>query len=383
MSNLLVNSITKVGINIILVMINKFKSKVTKSNIEEVNDFSDTKNVWDTLEYASASRSDKRDLQSKFKELNKSIRRHKALRRHHILATLISVIGVLCLAMFFFLPIKCEDKAAYIKFNMSDLNSMADKASVSITVGEQRTNILKSDKVQLVNHNNEIILITEADSTVLLGSSQTDIVRIFVPKGHNLTLTLTDNSTININSGTYLECPLSYAAENAKLKLTYGEVMLSTAEGLSADVKVTTHGELKISGVSVIRSLDKQDAVLTVIQGEASLINNNMSSPPFSSGAQLVFNTEGGTMRKISNTDNVCSWVNKEFSFDNAPLSYVADELARAYGIGIVVDEHVANESVTAHFSYEEGLQQFVKKLYKKNNINCIIINGSLVIGGF
>ena len=75
---------------------------------------------------------------------------------------------------------------------------------------------------------------------------------------------------------------------------------------------------------------------------------------------------------KAVNLETVVGWHEGWFRFDNAPLSWIANDLERQYDINIDVDKKIDNMRFTGSISKNEDLGHILDAICQSSNITYI-----------
>lgn len=181
--------------------------------------------------------------------------------------------------------------------------------------------------------------------------------KLYVPKGTDFYLKLSDGSVVNINSESILRFPVKFSSENRDVYLE-GEAFFDVARDESVPFRVHT-GDKTITvlgtkfNVSAYR--DDQEWTTTLVQGKISVTAQDFQQILLPS-QQLCINKETGeTIVKEVETELYTSWVEGKFYFKGARFEDIVKKMERWYDVVVfyqneeikdmkfrgVVDKHV------------------------------------------
>lgn len=170
-------------------------------------------------------------------------------------------------------------------------------------------------------------------------------------------ITLPDGTQIQLNGGAAIKYAAGNFKTNRKLQLLNGEIFVKVIHQTKypflidlGDVRALDLG----TRFNIIRH--NRDITLTVEEGKVAL-----QQPMASKSILLTPSTTGryisstGKLTMEKNTDvNYKSWVSKEFTFNETPLSEVVKELSKVYQTAITIDGNkLKSRKLNAHLHYQ------------------------------
>jgi hypothetical protein len=161
---------------------------------------------------------------------------------------------------------------------------------------------------------------------------------IYVPKGGEYELALTDGSKVYLNSETQLVFPSRFEGDVRQIELT-GEAYFEIKKDVKPFIVKTTGIQIEVLGTSfnVNAYQDNEFVNTTLVEG---CINVHVANHPeiFRIKPENNFSIHKSSneisIRKV-NTEIYTAWVKGEFAFRNQPLSNIFTQLARWYDFEI------------------------------------------------
>ncbi len=160
---------------------------------------------------------------------------------------------------------------------------------------------------------------------------------IRVAPGSQSEIYLPDKTFVRLNAETSLTYKPLYWMIARKVWLE-GEAYFDVTKGRKFEV-ISNNGNTTVMGTSFdIYSREKEYQV-TCISGRVRVSDNSGNHETFlGPGQQTSLSTEGGlkTATRIDTTQTI-SWIEGRFSFTSVPLKKVIEEIARQYGIKVIL----------------------------------------------
>ncbi len=203
------------------------------------------------------------------------------------------------------------------------------------------------------------------DTTIATEIAQTD------------NFTLPDGSEVALNSGSKITYNKNNWNDSRELSLN-GEAYFKVAKGKKFSVK-TPEGTVSVLGTQFNVSARDGFFVVACYEGLVSVaFNDNLVKLPAGHKIQI----ENGNLLLNETTQNVAPvWLQKESSFENAPLQMVINELERQFEIQVTFGNIDLEKRFTGTFSHknlELALKSICEPLqldYKINKNGVVTIN--------
>ncbi|WP_341840602.1 FecR family protein [Chitinophaga caseinilytica] len=159
------------------------------------------------------------------------------------------------------------------------------------------------------------------------------------PRGGQYRLTLSDGTNVWLNAASVLRYPTAFVGPERVVELT-GEAYFEVAKDASRPFVVKTDGgtDVKVTGTHFnVSAYEEQPAqVVTLLEG-AVTVNQRQLEP----GQQAV--SQNGTIRiSPADTEQAVAWKNGFFSFSDADIKTVMQELERWYDVKIKYEANVS-----------------------------------------
>ena len=206
---------------------------------------------------------------------------------------------------------------------------------------------------------------------------------VTVPRGAEYNVTLPDETEVHLNAESSITFPTRFGKDARKVTLT-GEAYFKvrpTNENtpfyvLTNDIIVRQYGtEFNINSYPLSATF------VTLIKGSIGVTQGKdipttqQMSPTYTMltpGYQAVCEKNCPITIKAVNLETVVGWHEGWFRFDNAPLSWIANDLERQYDINIDVDKKIDNMRFTGSISKNEDLGHILDAICQSSNITYI-----------
>lgn len=263
----------------------------------------------------------------------------------------------------------------YSEFNQSDYSDSLDKyvailenpvmddpriqvylsAQDKITVEDSKASVAYSSQGKvLINEK-----IQESDS---LKAVEQEYNQIIVPKGKYTHLTLSDGSTVHINSGTRVVYPRVFSG-NCREIYVEGEVCLDVVKNEKTPFVVKTSQ----FNVEVLGTVFNVNAYKEDVKGEVVLVNGSVClSDKHRQKIELKPNqlvaVEDGHIGKIKSVDasDYIAWTRGTLILNLTPLSEVFKKLERFYGQNIIVAEEAGTLRMKGKVDLQQSLDDLI-----------------------
>ncbi|HEU4788024.1 MAG TPA: FecR domain-containing protein, partial [Gemmatimonadaceae bacterium] len=177
--------------------------------------------------------------------------------------------------------------------------------------------------------------------------------------GERRSLVLEDGSKVLLGPASRLEVLPGYGSTTRAVEL-HGDAFFDVRHDSSAPFSVRV-GKALIEDLGTIFTVESDDGVTASVAVVSGSVRIRAADSPASAGVVLGAGDRGavddaGTARADARSlrDDDLAWTTGRLAFRNAPLTRVAGELRRWYGVTLrVADTSLANRHVTASFSGE------------------------------
>lgn len=168
--------------------------------------------------------------------------------------------------------------------------------------------------------------------------------QIVVPKGKYTHLTLSDGSTVHINSGTRVVYPRVFSSDHREIYVE-GEVCLHVTKNEKAPFVVkTTSFEVEVLGTTfnVSAYKDEPDGTVVLVEGSVQLSDHNKNNIKIKPN-QMVSVNEGkvDSVKEVEASDYT-AWTEGLMILSLEPLAETFRKLERFYGVTIQISPDAA-----------------------------------------
>lgn len=211
-------------------------------------------------------------------------------------------------------------------------------------------------------------------------------VRMEVPEGSQLNLTLPDGTKVRLNSGSTISYSQGYGINEREIRLT-GEAYFTVAHNAEMPFSVKTR-ELTVNDIGTeflfSNYADDSTAVVELYDGKVSLDNNLKHEDGFmlNPGESAIINKVTGTLSKTSvSTDKASAQQMEDITFDNATIANVARVLSRSYGKHVTVMGQIAEKRIYGVFNRKtESLDDILRAIAATGEVHYKIEKGKYVL---
>ncbi len=189
-------------------------------------------------------------------------------------------------------------------------------------------------------------------------------------------LRLPDNSMVWLNAGSRIIYPKEFGRKTRQVFLS-GEAYFDVAKDASrpfilgsGDIKVRVLG----TQFNVTSYEDMSSVVVSLIEGSVCMdvehdgvLRNALLSP----GDIVRYDKLSGEIEQESRSvDGYCSWRHGGFYFDDQPLSEIAAQFERVFGVKISIpEEHLRQTHYSLAFVNNESLEQMLAAIATNDNL--------------
>lgn len=168
---------------------------------------------------------------------------------------------------------------------------------------------------------------------------------VVVPVGSEFGVTLSDGTTVRLNSGSSLTYPRVFGPGKRKVELT-GEAYFDVVPSSAAFIVNSSAVEIEVLGTSfnVSAYADDADIITTLVSGRVSVIAGGKAHT-LEPGRQLTYDRKTGrTMQQECDPAIAVSWIEGEFKFRDMRLEDIMKKLNRWYACDVVFSDPYLKE---------------------------------------
>lgn len=204
---------------------------------------------------------------------------------------------------------------------------------------------------------------------------------ITTPKGGQYQLTLADGSKVWLNSTSSLRFPTSFQGEKREVELT-GEGYFEIAHNAAAPFTVKVNDtEVEVLGTHFnINSYSDEPTLKTTLLEGSVKVKKNGQFVYLHPGQQAIVDPKEKNI-KIDfnvNIEEVIAWKNGKFLFHGADIPTIMRQVARWYDAEVVI-EKTPSEPISGGLSRSENVTQLLKILEATGKVH-FKINGKQII---
>ncbi|MGJ1261931.1 FecR family protein [Sphingobacterium spiritivorum] len=191
----------------------------------------------------------------------------------------------------------------------------------------------------------ELIVLDSAvkdQSGKVVHQGENEYYEVNVPKGGTFHLSLSDGSTVWLNSGSILKFPQKFASNLRKVEVK-GEAFFEIRKQKGSDGKripfvvQTLNQTVEVLGTSFnIKAYGEEHESTTLFTGLVKLKNNtNNYEKILSPGTKAVLERNGKFKVGIADLEEVASWRSEAFVFNETKIDEILNQLSRWYNVDI------------------------------------------------
>ncbi|WEK18629.1 MAG: FecR domain-containing protein [Candidatus Pedobacter colombiensis] len=205
---------------------------------------------------------------------------------------------------------------------------------------------------------------------------------ISTPAGGKYMVILPDNTEVWLNTSSSISFPTAFETNERNVMVT-GEVYFEVSKDPERPFKVKTgSAEVSVLGThfNIMNYDDEPNTQVTLSEGSIRL-NLGETSQIIKPGQQALFNRSSDriALRNVD-TDDVMSWKNGYFLFDNTPIDQVMREIKRWYDVDVVYEGNKPTISITAMISRNNKISKILDLLKKSGGLDFEINNKQITI---
>lgn len=212
---------------------------------------------------------------------------------------------------------------------------------------------------------------------------------LVVPNGKRAKITLSDNSSIWLNSGTKLIYPARFASDKREVYLE-GEAIFEVSHDTEHPFHVITPNvEIKVLGTIFNISAYKDDQTTSAVLESGSVELSYTGGSIFGKSKSLmvpgmlaVYDPQKRSLEQTRvNTKNFISWRDGYLTFEQQPLSGILKKIARYYNVTILLkDQELANETFSGSLAFRDSSAQMLEVIAEIIHANVDMINNQIII---
>lgn len=296
-------------------------------------------------------------------------------KRMAVAASLILAISTASYFIFFHKETKKEE---LVKVESKDIEPPKQSKAI-ITLADGKT--VSIDSFTTLTQNN-VSLIKTADGRIVYTGKSSEVVynTLANPRGSKvINMQLADGSYVWLNAGSSITYPIAFAGNERKVAIT-GEAYFEVAHDATKPFYVSKGAmQVQVLGThfNVNAYDDEMDVKVTLLEGSVQVDNKN-STEVLMPGQQAQM-VEGIKVVNSVNLEEVMSWKNGYFGFDNTDLQTVMRQIARWYDVEIVYEGKMPEMKFGGEISRNSTVSE-VLKILEKSKVRFRIEGRKIVI---
>jgi len=235
-----------------------------------------------------------------------------------------------------------------------------------------------SGDIQLLVSSEEIINIDEKEPVIsyysdsirvtgksVAGISTAGYSRLIVPKGKRSRLTLSDGSTLHVNSGTEVTYPNRFTGNRREIYVN-GEIFLEVAHDSDHPFMVKTRDiEVRVLGTKFnVQAYEEDNEIEVVLASGAVQVTANKNIPKTKlTPSQMYHYRDGQASVTTVDIEKHISWIHGIIYAEDERLDVLITKLSRYYGEEIMYDESIANQRCSGKIDLKSDLGEVLEGL--------------------
>lgn len=195
---------------------------------------------------------------------------------------------------------------------------------------------------------------------------------IIVPRGGKFKVTLSDGTSVWLNSSSSITYPVRFFGNERRVKLTgeaYFEVAKQTKEGTKTErvpfIVETAKQQVEVLGTifNINAYTDEQDIKTTLIEGSVKISAESIyDSKTLKPGQQSILNNGRITIQEADIAQSI-AWKRGDFTFDAMPLEQIMRQISRWYDVEIIYKGNIDQTRLGGSISRSKDIQEVLDVL--------------------
>ena len=224
------------------------------------------------------------------------------------------------------------------------------------------------------------------------GSGETIYNTIRTPRGGQYQLVLPDGSKVWLNATSSIKFPVAFAGNSRTVELTgeaYFEVAtlrLSSGQKMPFKVIVANKAEVEVLGTHFnIMAYGEEDAIkTTLLEGSVKVVKRETGkeeSTMLKPGEQAVMAANSPlTIDHSPDVEEVVSWKNGKFYFNNADIKVIMRQIARWYDVDVEYRNISSETQLGGIVSRKEDLRQLLNYFEIAGKVRFIVEGRKIIV---
>lgn len=312
-----------------------------------------------------------------WEQFNKRIRKHK--RDLRFLPYTAAAVVVLSLGLLFWLS--TNQHKVQPNFIPVSQQIVPGQGQTILTLSTGRQIILSNSLVPMTEKNGTIIHNTGSELTYTTTDTATTPVynTITVPRGGEYKLSLSDGSTVWVNSESEITYPVSFGRDKRRITLKGEAFFEIRTDSCRPFIVQTEQFAVRVTGTQFnVRTYPQEVASATLTQGNIQLEETNRITRLLpGQQASLI---EGQVQVKEVDVEEAIAWRYEAFCFKQRRLESLLNEIARWYDLEILYHDPIVRDyHFTAWFRRSTPINELIEILEKTQQIK-LELKGKILI---
>lgn len=229
------------------------------------------------------------------------------------------------------------------------------------------------------------INLTKDNSVVYLSNISKSKVMTYnelrIPRGGEYQLVLSDGTKVWLNSESELRYPTNFTSKTREVYLV-GEAFFDVSHDKNKPFIVHS-GDMNVKVLGTrfnLRNYEEENAVTTLVQGKVLVENIKKQSCILIPGQQAMFKNEGIVKNDVD-TDLYTSWIEGKFTFKNADMYSLSQQISRWYNVEIFFkNESAKNVRFTGTINKDKPLDYLIGLIESVSNVRFSVKGENIII---
>ena len=250
-----------------------------------------------------------------------------------------------------------------------------------LTLADGRQILLKDATNGKLAEQGAVVINKTAEGKIIYGALAGNTVTgasafntMSTPRGGQYQLTLADGTKVWLNAASSITFPVAFAGNERKVVVN-GEAYFEVAHDARKPFIVSTgNQEITVLGTHFnVKAYDDDAGISTTLLAGRIRIKNLTSGKAdlLSPGQQAkIYRDKSGINIKTVNTDDVMSWKNGYFLFDNQEIKSIMKIMSRWYDVDIEYKNSNKHDRFGGTFSRSSNMSEILNNLERIGNIH-------------
>jgi transmembrane sensor len=205
-----------------------------------------------------------------------------------------------------------------------------------------------------------------------------------IPRGGQYPIRLADGTKVWLNSATSLRYPETFASNERKVELIYGEAYFDVAHNSSKPFRVILKGHtLEDIGTQFnVNAYDDEPTMRTTLVEGSIKVSRSGKNILLKPGQQAIIkSTNSSIIVQNADVDEAVAWKNGYFKFDGEDLRSVMRKVSRWYNVDVTYQGNFRdNISFLGEVSRSKNISAVLKIMEATGNVHFQITERRVVV---